>query len=115
MTDYEGIPAAWDSKIWWVQAEGLNALFMSALLNENEKHFIYFKKLYEYTELYFRDKKYGEWYSILNREGGVLCDWKGFELKGPYHITRCLMKISLLAEKYLKCKEDENEKEEKSI
>ena len=71
--------------------------------------------MYEYTELYFRDKKYGEWYSILNRDGGVLCDWKGFELKGPYHITRCLMKISLLAEKYLKCKETENEKEEKSI
>lgn len=115
VTDYEGIPAAWDSKIWWVQAEGLNALFMSALLNENEKHFAYFKKLYEYTELYFRDKKYGEWYSILNRDGGVLCDWKGFELKGPYHITRCLMKINLLAEKYLKCKETENEKEEKSI
>ena len=48
-------------------------------------------------------------------DGGVLCDWKGFELKGPYHITRCLMKINLLAEKYLKCKETENEKEEKSI
>lgn len=111
VTDYEGIPAAWDSKIWWVQAEGLNALWISALLNENEKHFEYFKKLYEYTELYFRDKEYGEWYSILNRDGGVICDWKGFELKGPYHITRCLMEISLSAESYLNCMETDAEKD----
>ena len=101
VTDYCGIPAAWDSKIWWVQAEGLNALFLSALYNENEKHFQYFKKLYEYTERQFRDRKYGEWFAILDREGNILCDRKGFELKGPYHIPRCLMEISLLAEKYI--------------
>lgn len=112
ITDYEGIEAAWNSKIWWVQAEGLNALFISALLNENEKHFMYFKKLYEYTEEYFRDKEYGEWYSILNRDGGVICDWKGFELKGPYHITRCLMEISLFAENYLRSMRKDAVKEE---
>lgn len=106
VTDYSGHPAAWNSKIWWVQAEGLNALFMSALLNENERHFDYFKKLYEYTDKFFRDKKYGEWYSILDRDGGVVCDYKGFELKGPYHVTRCLMEISTFAEKYLLSKKE---------
>lgn len=106
VTNYSGHPAAWNSKIWWVQAEGLNALFMSALLNENEKHFTYFKKLYTYVEKLFRDKEYGEWYSILDRNGGVVCDYKGFELKGPYHITRCLMEISTFAEKYLLSKKE---------
>ncbi len=100
IVDYSGFPAAWDSKIWWVQAEGLNALFMSAVFNENERHFQYFKRLYEYTERYFRDPQYGEWYAILDRKGNIICDKKGFELKGPYHIPRCLMEISLLAGKY---------------
>ena len=96
----------WIRRLWWVQAEGLNALFMSSLLNENEKHFTYFKKLYTYVEKLFRDKEYGEWYSILDRNGGVVCDYKGFELKGPYHITRCLMEISTFAEKYLLSKKE---------
>lgn len=112
VTEYCGIPAAWDSKIWWVQAEGLNALFMSALYNENEKHFHYFKKLYEYTERRFRDREYGEWYAILDREGNILCDRKGFELKGPYHIPRCLMEISLLAEKYIESRQKSDVRED---
>lgn len=100
-TDYHGIPVGWDDKIWWVQAEALFALLMSSILNENERHFTYFKKLYGYVEQYFRDRDYGEWYAVLHREGSVLCDKKGFALKGAYHIPRCLMQTVTLLDWYL--------------
>ena len=98
---YAGIPATWNDKIWWVQAEGLYALAMSALYHENEKHFTYFMKMYDYIQNYFRDKEYGEWYSILKRDGSIVSDHKGFELKGPYHVPRCLMQLVTLLEEYL--------------
>ncbi len=101
VNDYAGIPAAWDDKIWWVQAEGLNALAMSALYNENERHYAYFLKLYDYVQNYFRDREVGEWYSILKRDGAVRSDKKGFELKGPYHVPRCLMQLTVLLKDYL--------------
>ena len=88
-------------KIWWVQAEALFALLMSSILNENERHFTYFKKLYGYVEQYFRDRDYGEWYAVLHRDGSVLCDKKGFALKGAYHIPRWLMQTVTLLDWYL--------------
>lgn len=101
--DYCGTPVRWDDKIWWVQAEALYALAMSALLNENERHYEYFKKQFAYVEEHFRDKAYGEWYALLKRDGSMLLDAKGFALKGPYHVPRCLMNLTVLMEQYLKC------------
>ncbi|MDE7330760.1 MAG: AGE family epimerase/isomerase [Lachnospiraceae bacterium] len=101
VNSYAGIPAAWDDKIWWVQAECLYALAMSALYHENERHYAYFLKMYDYVQTHFRDKTYGEWYSILKRDGTVSSDYKGFELKGPYHVPRCLMQLAVLIEEYL--------------
>lgn len=101
ITDYSSIPVGWEDKIWWVQAEALYALLMSGLLNEQEKHFAYFKELYDYIGRYFRDSRYGEWYAVLKRDGTVLCDKKGFALKGAYHIPRCLMQIVTLLDWYL--------------
>ncbi len=100
-TDYHGIPVGWEDKIWWVQAEAQFALLMSGILNENEGHFACFKELYDYTGRYFRDREYGEWYSVLNRDGSVLCDKKGFALKGAYHIPRCLMQMVTLLDWFL--------------
>lgn len=111
VNDYAGIPAAWNDKIWWVQAEGLYALAMSALYHENEKHFTYFMKMYDYIQHYFRDKEYGEWFSILSRDGRIVSDYKGFELKGPYHVPRCLMQLVTLLEEYLGQKGKANDKE----
>lgn len=108
---YAGIPAAWDDKIWWVQAEGLYALAMSALYHENEKHFTYFLTMYDYVQRYFRDKDYGEWYSILSKDGKVVSDYKGFELKGFYHVPRCLMQLVILLEEYLGQKGKANDRQ----
>ncbi|GAA6410694.1 AGE family epimerase/isomerase [Blautia hominis] len=95
-TDYAGNAVRWDDKIWWVQAEGLYTLAMGALYNENERHFQYFMREFEYVEKYFRDTQYGEWYSVLHRDNSMYMDAKGFELKGPYHVPRSLMNLYLL-------------------
>jgi len=98
---YEDINVAWSDKIWWVQAEGLYTLALSALLTENERHFEYFLKLHQFCKDYFSDPMYGEWYSILHRDGSILNDRKGFELKGFYHVPRSVMQLTLLFDKYV--------------
>lgn len=90
-TLYYDIKVPWDAKIWWVQAEALIALGLSALLTENERHYDYFIRMHKYIEEFFHDKEYGEWYSYLNRDGIILSDRKGTVLKGPYHVPRCML------------------------
>ncbi len=94
ITDYDGTPVAWDEKIWWVQAEGLIALCMSALRNGNESHWRRFTELYEYVKRHFVDAATGEWVSFLRRDGTILSGCLGSMLKGPYHVPRCLMMLS---------------------
>jgi N-acylglucosamine 2-epimerase len=89
--NYAGTIADWHDKVWWTQAEGLNALALSALLNGNERHFTYFKKLHDYVDKHFRDHENGEWFSILSHDNRMLLDNKGFEGKGPYHVPRCVI------------------------
>lgn len=100
-TQYGPYEADWDDKIWWVQAEGLYALAASALYTENERHWQYFLRMADYVENALRDRDWGEWYAILARDGRVKADCKGFELKGPYHVPRCLVNLCVLARRYL--------------
>lgn len=93
-TNYEGTPVAWNEKIWWVQAEGLIALCMSAVNNQNEAHWKLFTELYQYVLEYFVQPETGEWHSFLRRDGSVLSDLPGTMHKGPYHVPRCLMMLT---------------------
>lgn len=98
---YGDIPAAWDDKIWWVQAEGLYALAASALYNRNERHFQYFLRMADYVENALRDQEYGEWFAVLQRDGAMRADCKGFALKGAYHVPRCLLNLCVLLQRAL--------------
>ena len=98
--DYGPVKADWNCKIWWVQCEALLALAMSAVLNNNERHWQYFLKQREFTESAFRDKEYGEWYSFTQPDGKLMCNLKGFAGKGPYHVPRCILRLALFLEKY---------------
>lgn len=86
--DYCGTKVDWNDKVWWAQAEALNALAMSALLNGNEHHFSRFLELHDYVDEYFRDPANGEWFAILDHQNRVLRADKGMENKGPYHVVR---------------------------
>lgn len=98
---YAGTPVAWDDKIWWVQAEALNALAMSSILTSDDRQFEYFLRMHEYTKNCFRDSEAREWFSFLKRDGTVYDTRKGFELKGPYHILRTHMLLTEFFEKYV--------------
>ena len=100
-TQYGLYPADWDDKIWWVQAEGLYALAASALYTENERHWASFVQMADYVENALHDREWGEWYAILDRAGHAKADCKGFALKGPYHVPRCLANLCVLARRYL--------------
>ena len=39
----------------------------------------------------------------------MVSDYKGFELKGPYHVPRCLMQLVTLLEEYLEQKGKAND------
>ena len=104
-TQYDVYRADWSDKIWWVQAEALYALAASALYLENERHWEYFTQMATYVEQAFHDHRYGEWYAILRRDGTVRADCKGFSLKGPYHVPRCLANLTVLLEEYLHLKQ----------
>lgn len=97
---YVDIDVGWDEKIWWVQAEALYTLALSACLTGNEHHFAMFQKLHTYCKDAFSDPVHSEWYSFLHRDGTVKSDRKGFELKGPYHVPRCTMQLALLFERF---------------
>lgn len=100
-TNYEGTPVAWDDKIWWVQAEGLIALCMSAVNNQNEAHWDLFVQLYQYVCQHFVSPDHGEWYSFLHRDASMLSDLPGTMHKGPYHVPRCLMMLVRILEEAL--------------
>jgi cellobiose epimerase len=52
------------SKNWWAQAEGLNSLLMMAdyFPKDPHRYFEKFKTLWNYTQTYLIDHRYGDWY-----------------------------------------------------
>lgn len=82
-----------ETKNWWAQAEGLNALLLFSKIFPNEPHYYeYFTKLLEYVRCNVIDLKGGDWF-----EGGI--DKEPFFKSGPkshmwkctYHTSRALM------------------------
>ncbi len=89
------------SKVWWVQAEGLNSLLlMSKLFPDEKKYYNAFLKQWDYIKLYMIDHKYKEWYSKgidINPE--MITSPKAFDWKVNYHNVRGLMNcIKMLTE-----------------
>ena len=81
----------WDQKLWWVHAETLVALTLGYSLTKRKDCFKWFEKVHDYTWSHYPDKKYGEWYGYLNRQGEVLLPLKGGKWKGCFHVPRALL------------------------
>jgi len=82
-----------DTKNWWAQAEGLNALLMmSKIFPDEEKYFNYFLRQLEYVDKYFIDHEYGGWYEGgIDKEPHLKEGPKGHIWKACYHEGRSLM------------------------
>ena len=100
-TDALGYPATaleWDMKLWWPQCEAMIAFRMAAELTGEEKYGKMYGELLSYTEKYFVDKEYGEWYGYLHYDNTPSTTLKGNIFKGPFHIPRFYMIMTLLDE-----------------
>ena len=100
-TDIENQPPValeWDMKLWWPQCEAMIALRMAYSLFKEEKYLDFYKKIEDYCEKYFVDAINGEWYGYLHYDNTVSTTLKGNIFKGPFHIPRMYMMMSIFDE-----------------
>ncbi len=88
----------WDMKLWWPQCETLIALRLAYRLFGEEQYRIRYEELLGYCEKYFVDAEDGEWYGYLHYDNTVSTTLKGNIFKGPFHIPRLYMIMSVLDE-----------------
>jgi N-acylglucosamine 2-epimerase len=86
-----------DMKFWWPQCETLIATQHAWNLTKKPKWLNWHRKVREWTYARMPDKKFGEWYGYLHRDGTVAQPAKGNLFKGPFHIPRMMIKSIELA------------------
>lgn len=92
--DKTGITITEDTKNWWAQAEGLNALLLMADQYPNDLHQYYrkFKMLWQYVQTYLIDHEHGDWYQGgIDKQPQYKMALKGQIWKGTYHVFRAFM------------------------
>lgn len=97
-TDIDGKPPVqleWDMKLWWPQCEALIALKLAYMMFKEEKYKEKYDELEAYCEKHFIDKECGEWYGYLHYDNTVSTTLKGNIFKGPFHIPRLYMLMSI--------------------
>mgnify|MGYP001060196406 CR=1 FL=1 len=92
--------AAYDlKKVWWTEAEGLNAL---AVMNhkygqETDRYARAFAKQWTFIKRRMLDPEHGGWFAETDRAGELLGDGaKANKWKANYHTARALMNVSRL-------------------
>ena len=89
-------PASKLEKVWWTQAEGLNALLLIHLHNggSTSKYWRAFLQQWNFIQMYQVDNKFGGWYSTVSPELVAQADQnKSDQWKDPYHQGRALMNV----------------------
>ena len=90
--------AAFDrKKVWWTEAEGLNALLLMDRKygNDTERYWNAFLKQWDFIEKHLLDPVHGGWYADLTAEGKPLDDgFKASQWKANYHTSRALMNVA---------------------
>ncbi|MFQ3586727.1 MAG: AGE family epimerase/isomerase [Fimbriimonadaceae bacterium] len=81
----------WDMKLWWPHTEALVATLFAYELTGDPKWAEWYERIHAYTWSHFPDRRYGEWYGYLHRDGTVSHRQKGNLWKGPYHVSRMLL------------------------
>ena len=100
--DIEGKPPAQyehDMKFWWPHIEALYACLLAMYLTGREKYEKWYEKLHEYSYSHFPDKKHGDWFKYLHRDGTIASTVKGSNWGGPFHLPRMQFNCWKLLEK----------------
>ena len=100
-TDLDGKPPVqleWDMKLWWPQCETMIALRLAYTVFKEEKYLKLYEQFKEYCEKYFVDNEDGEWYGYLHYDNTVSNTLKGNIFKGPFHIPRLYIIMTMMDE-----------------
>lgn len=79
-----------DMKFWWPHNEVTIATTLAYLLTGDKKYAEWHKMCHDYCDEHFMDKKYGDAFGYLHKDGTVSVDLKGNMWKGPFHYPRMM-------------------------
>ncbi len=85
------------TKVWWTQAEGLNALLLMHRRygKETDRYARAFLDQWRFIDRYMIDTEYGGWYEATTRAGERIGDGrKAQPWKANYHTSRALMNVA---------------------
>ena len=86
-----------DKKVWWTQAEGLNALLLMhrRFGAETDRYGVAFRQQWEFIESHLLDPEYGGWFSETERDGKRIGNGqKASPWKANYHTARAMMNVA---------------------
>ena len=87
------------TKVWWTQAEGLNALLLmhTKFGGETDRYGKAFLKQWSFIEAHQLDPEFGGWFAETTREGKLIGDGrKALQWKANYHTSRALMNVATM-------------------
>jgi mannobiose 2-epimerase len=87
------------TKVWWTQAEGLNALLLMhrRFGEKTDRYAKAFLKQWEFIEKSLIDPTHGGWYMETTREGRLIGDGrKATPWKANYHTGRAMMNVATM-------------------
>jgi N-acylglucosamine 2-epimerase len=91
-----------DMKFWWPHNEVIIATLLAHLMTGNEKYAQWHRMVHDYSYQHFHDKKHGEWFGYLHRDGSIAQTAKGNLFKGPFHLPRQEWYCRQVLKQYLK-------------
>lgn len=89
--DCDGKPAEpyeHELKLWWPHNEALYGLLLAYHLTHEKRWEDWYERVHEWSFKYFPDRKNGEWFGYLRRDGTISSTVKGNLWKGPFHLPR---------------------------
>jgi cellobiose epimerase len=88
-------PAHAREKVWWTQAEGLNALLLmhERFGKETDRYWKAWNLTWRFVNEHVADKEFGGWYSTTDESGKVIGPSKANDWKAGYHDGRALMNM----------------------
>jgi mannobiose 2-epimerase len=93
----ESFASAFDlKKVWWTEAEGLNALLLmhQKFGQGTDRYWKAFLKQWDFIEKHLIDPIHGGWFAETTREGKLLGDGgKANQWKANYHTSRAMMNV----------------------
>lgn len=89
--DVEGKPPEQyehDMKLWWPHTEALYACLLAHHLTGQKRYEEWYERVHEWAHAHFPDRKHGDWFKYLHRDGTLSSRVKGNRWAGPFHLPR---------------------------